>query len=109
MAMNNGIKILPVIVLALTGVATFNIHSSMIYSTLSISINSSNFNIEGERLKDLQKRLNGVSYVIIDEKSMVGRRMLALVDLRLRMAFSEYKDQPFGGRSVFLVGDFGQL
>src|SRR2546423_15380388 len=40
---------------------------------------------------------------------MVGRRMLALIDLRLRHAFPECGNQVFGGRSVILVGDFGQL
>jgi len=40
---------------------------------------------------------------------MVGRRMLALIDSRLRLAFPELQNQPFGGRSVTLVGDFGQL
>ena len=57
----------------------------------------------------MQKKLDGVSYFIIDEKSMVGRRMLALVDLRLRQAFPNCKNQVFGGRSIILVGDFGQL
>jgi len=108
-AMNNGTETSPVIVLAPTGVAAFNIHGSTIHSTLSVPINSSDFNIEGERLKNLQKRLNGVNYVIIDEKSMLGRRMLSIVDLRLRAAFPEHQNKPFGGRSVILVGDFGQL
>jgi hypothetical protein len=40
---------------------------------------------------------------------MVGRRMLALIDMRLRQAFPEKQNQLFGGRSVILVGDFGQL
>jgi len=48
-------------------------------------------------------------YLVIDEKSMVGRRMLALIDLRLRQAFPEHQNHVFGGRSVILVGDFGQL
>ena len=30
------------------------------------------------------------------EKSMVGRRMLSLIDLRLRQATPERKDEPFG-------------
>ena len=35
--------------------------------------------------------------------------MLSLINIRLRVAFSEHKDKPFGGRSVILIGDFGQL
>jgi ATP-dependent DNA helicase PIF1 len=40
---------------------------------------------------------------------MVGKRMLGMIDLRLRQAFPEHKDITFGGRSVILFGDFGQL
>ncbi|PKB92211.1 hypothetical protein RhiirA5_387844, partial [Rhizophagus irregularis] len=40
---------------------------------------------------------------------MVGRRMFALIDMRLRQAFPEYNNEPFGGRSVIMLGDFGQL
>ena len=35
--------------------------------------------------------------------------MLALIDLRLRQAFPEQRNEVFGGRSMILVGDFGQL
>ncbi|GBC05300.1 hypothetical protein RclHR1_06170004 [Rhizophagus clarus] len=88
-AMNNGVETSPVIVLAPTGVIAFNIHELIIRSTLSILVNTSNFDIEDEQLKNLQKRLK--------------------VDLRLCMAFSEHQNQPFGGRSVILIGDFRQL
>jgi len=40
---------------------------------------------------------------------MVGRRMLALIDLRLRQAFPEHNNEPFDGRSIIMFGDFGQL
>ena len=48
MAMNNGIETSPVIVLAPTGVAAFNILGMTIHSTFSVPISNSNFNIEGE-------------------------------------------------------------
>src|ERR1700722_11402912 len=103
----------PVIVLAPTGVAAFNINGATIHSMLSIPIindkRGKGLDIDGERLKQLQERLQGVHYVIIDEKSMVGRRMLAQIDTRLRQAFPENKNVPFGGRSIILFGDFGQL
>ena len=101
----------PVLVVALTGVAVFNINGTTIHSTLSIPIinNNKNLDINGERLKLLQDRLQNVRYIIIDEKSMVGRRMLGLIDMRLRKAFPEHNNEPFGGRSVIMLGDFGQL
>jgi len=100
----------PVLVIAPTGVAAFNINGATIHSTLAIPIiNSKNVDLEGDRLKQLQDRLQNIKYLIIDEKSMVGRRMLALIDIRLRQAFPENKDEPFGGRSIIMFGDFGQL
>lgn len=86
-----------VIVLAPTGVVAFNIYGTMIHSALSILVNGTSFDINGECLKHLQKKLNGVSYIIIDEKSMVGCCMLALINMRLRQAFPENQNQPFGG------------
>ena len=48
-------------------------------------------------------------YLIIDEMSMVGRKMFGQVDSRLRQVFPHYADQVLGGCSVLLFGDFGQL
>jgi len=102
---------LPVIVLALIGIAAFNINGMTIHSALSILIvnNAKRVDINGERLKQLQDKLKDIRYVIIDEKSMIGRRMLALIDIWLRQAFPEHKNELFGRRSVVLCGDFGQL
>ena len=101
----------PLLVLAPTGVAAFNIRGRTVHSALSIPIhiNDNSLDMNGERLKCLQQRLEGVKYIIIDEKSMVGRRMLALIDMRLRQAFPDHKNEPFGRRSIILFGDFGQL
>ncbi|GET60560.1 ATP-dependent DNA helicase PIF1-like [Rhizophagus irregularis DAOM 181602=DAOM 197198] len=101
----------PIVVLVPTGVAAFNINGRTIYSKLSIPIinDAKRLDIQGERLKQLQNKLKEVRYVIIDEKSMVGRRMFALIDMRLRQAFPEHNNEPFGGRSVIMLGDFGQL
>jgi len=63
-----------VLVVALTGIAAFNISGMTIHLTFSIPIiTDSNLDIKGERLKLLQNRLKSVRYIIIDEKSMVGR------------------------------------
>ena len=40
---------------------------------------------------------------------MVRRRMLSLIDMRLRQATPERNNEPFGGKSVIFFGDFGQL
>ena len=41
--------------------------------------------------------------------SMVGRKFLGVVGARLREAFPENSDKPFGCVCVCMVGDFGQL
>jgi hypothetical protein len=48
------------------------------------------------------------SYLIIDEMSMMGQRMMAMVDKRLRQATAQL-DTPLGGMSVIIFGDFAQL
>ena len=72
-----------IIVLALTGVAAFNIDGITVHLGLSIPIinDSKRMDIKGEQLKQLQNRLKDVKYVVIDEKSMVSRQMLALIDM----------------------------
>ncbi|CAG8661445.1 4990_t:CDS:2, partial [Ambispora leptoticha] len=88
----------PILILAPTGVATYNINGITIHSALSIPIFRMCLDINREKLKQLQKRLQNINYIIIDEMSMVDHRMLAIIDVRLCQAFSEYKNIPFGSR-----------
>ena len=96
----------PVLVLAPTGIAAFNINGITVHLALSIPIIAKNLDINGERLKQLQNRLQDVIYVIIDEKSMVSRRMLRTIDMRLQQAFPEHSNEPFSGRLIILFRDF---
>jgi ATP-dependent DNA helicase PIF1 len=50
-----------------------------------------------------------MKYLIIDEMSMVGRKIFGQVDKRFHQAFPHQADQLFGGCSCLLFGDFGQL
>jgi hypothetical protein len=45
-----------------------------------------NVELEGESLRN-SKKTKYIEYLIIDEMSMVERRFLAIIDLRLRQAF----------------------
>jgi len=108
-ARDHNINVSPVMLLALTGVAAFNIYSSTIHSSFFILVSAKTFDLTGENLKRLQSKLDGVYYFVIDEKSIVSHCILALIDLRLRQAFSEYRNHAFGGHSIILVGNFGQL
>ena len=59
-------------------------------------------------LQRLQLTMKEKKYLIIDEMSMMGHRMIAMVDKHLRQA-TGLLHIPFGGISVILLGDFGQL
>lgn len=86
-----------------TGLASFFlIGGSTIHSNLALPVRTNNkTDLTGNSLARLQ-------YIIVDEMSMLGQRTMEWVDRRLRQA-SGYKDTPFGGHSVILIGDFAQL
>ena len=82
-------------VCAPTGTAAFNIMGETLHRTLSLPVPITNElpQLAGEQLQALQARLEGMRLLIIDEMSMVGRKLLPAVDLRLRQAVT-----PGGGR-----------
>ena len=98
-----------VCVAAPTGVAALNIAGHTLHSLLSLPTKSDFKDLEGDRLNQLQQSLSAITYIIIDEMSMVGRKVLAQVDRRLRQAFPHRSQEVFGGCSCLLFGDFGQL
>lgn len=65
--------------------------------------------LEGAHLQHFQQAMSTIRYIIIDEMSMVGRKMFGQIDHRLRQAFPHHAQEVFGGCSVLLFGDFGQL
>ncbi|XP_057830374.2 ATP-dependent DNA helicase PIF1-like [Cryptomeria japonica] len=48
-------------------------------------------------------------YILIDEMSFIGQNMLENIDSRLRQEFPQNAQISFGGISIILVGDLGQL
>ena len=98
-------------VCAPTGTAAFNIMGETLHRTLSLPVplTAELPELAGEQLQALQTRLEGLRLLIVDEMSMVGRKLLRAADLRLRQAFPHRATEPFGGVSVCLLGDFGQL
>ena len=50
-----------------------------------------------------------MEYLIIDQMSMVGKKLLGQVDTRLCQVFPHRADTLFGGWSCLLFGDFCQL
>ena len=96
-------------VVAPTGVAAFNVDGHTLHSLLHLPTKGEFKDLQGEQLSKIQQSLAGVEYLIIDEMSMVGRKMFGQVDKRLHQVFPHQSDQVLGGCSVLLFGDFGQL
>ena len=97
-------------VAAPTGVAAFNVGGQTLHSLLRLQLNFSDCNeLKGPTLQDLQEKLAMCHYLIVDEMSMIGRRQMGMIHSRLCQVFPGRSSQPFGGTSLILVGDFGQL
>ena len=74
-------------VTAPTGVAAFNVDGYTLHSLLSLPVKGDFKELEGSRLQTIQESLADVSYIIVDEMSMVGRKLFGQVDRRLRQIF----------------------
>lgn len=96
-------------VVAPTGVAAFNIDGNTLHSLLSLPIKGEFKDLQGDHLKRLQQSLESMQYIIIDEMSMVGRKLFGQVDRRLHQIFPQHSCEVLGGCSCLLFGDFGQL
>ena len=92
-----------------TGVASFIIEGSTLHSLLHLPTRGEFKELEGARLQQLQQAFCTTKYIIIDEMSMVGQKLFGQIDGRLRQAFPHHAREVFGGCSVLLFGDFGQL
>ena len=68
----------PICVLAPSGIAVLNIHGQTFHSNFSLPLNRF-APLTGSRLTNMQLLWEGIHFVIIDEKSMLGLRMLAQI------------------------------
>ncbi|XP_066936565.1 uncharacterized protein [Clytia hemisphaerica] len=91
------------------GIAAFNINGRTLHSTLKLPIRSKlKHELKGKSLDNLQTGLKDIEYIIIDEFSVVGQRLLGWIDSRCRQATGKLETL-FGGISIILVGDVAQL
>ena len=94
---------------ATTGKAAFNINGITIHSFLKLPVGRmAKKDLSGQSLHTLQDNLLSVEYIIIDEYSMLGQKTIGWIDRRCRQA-TGFKDSLFGGKSIILIGDPGQL
>ena len=96
-------------IVAPTGVAAFNVNGSTIHNLLKIFPNKEFEPLKGESLLALQEKFKEIKYLVLEEISMIGRRMLGKIDARLRQAFPSSSSEVFGGCSILAFGDYGQL
>ena len=91
------------------GIAAFSIKGSTLHSSFQLPIRGKrNADLKGLALCHLQSSLSFVKYIIIDEFSVLGQRMLGWLDKRCRQGTGK-GNLFFGGISVILVGDTAQL
>ncbi|KAK3917000.1 ATP-dependent DNA helicase [Frankliniella fusca] len=91
-----------------TGVAAKNVNGCTIHSFFRLPTRHSSFKrLVGQELHVFQEKHERLKAVFIDEYSMVGCKLLAMIDQRCR----EMKDcnEPFGNLMIFLIGDIYQI
>ena len=79
------------------GIASHSINGVTLHSLLKLPIQGKNCcELKGSLLADMQARMGNICYLIIDEFSVIGQRMLGWIDRRLRQA-NGLKDETSGG------------
>ena len=92
-----------------TGKAAKHINGRTLHDVFKLPCNGfRDGRLTGKSLEDLQADVRTKKLLIIDEKSMMGAKMMKWVHTRCTEAFGTRTNVPFGGLSVILVGDWGQ-
>ena len=87
----------------------FNVNGKTLHSLLQLPIKGKrNGALKSVALAKLQNDFQKIEYLIIDEFSVTGQKMVAWINRRCKEA-SGRSSLPFGGISIILVGDIAQL
>jgi hypothetical protein len=102
-----------VLVLAYTGTAAFNVGGQTIHSALAIQSDSMRKgkykSLAEDKLTELRATYRNLQLILIDEISMVGKKMFTHMSERLNQIKHCRDDVAFGNISVLAVGDFFQI
>ena len=94
----------PVALTAPTGIAASNIRGVTLQSMLKVR----DAEIGDKQVRALEAACRHLKILIVDEVSMVGRRMLGRLDRNLRLGI-DARHLRFGGVAVVIIGDHAQL
>ena len=92
-----------------TAVAASTIEGQTIHSQFGLTRFKGDLYEAATKLKKDGAKPNDVYFLIVDEMSMLGRRLFCYMDHYLRHSDEAFNQIPFGGRSVILCGDHWQL
>lgn len=97
------------LLIAPTGKAAYNIGGQTIHRALKVPASQKleYKKLTCDMLNTVRSNFHGKSWIIIDEFSMVGKRMLDFINLRMQEICGNQKN--FGGMNILLVGDLFQL
>ena len=98
-----------ILILAPTGMAVYHIKGTTFHTGLCIPPQQLGklTPLTNDQRNSLRTRLINVSYIFIDEVSMVGSTLSECGNTRLQEIFDCKK--PFGGEHVIAIGDFYQM
>ncbi|KAE8738768.1 hypothetical protein FOCC_FOCC015740 [Frankliniella occidentalis] len=92
-----------------TGVSALLIKGKTVHSIFRIPRESKNFKpLAGEQARKLNNEFANVKFLIIDEYSMIGSRMMGMINRRCKEATGNYAED-FGGLFTYFFGDIKQL
>ena len=94
---------------ATTGKVAYHIRGITVHCLLKLPVGSrGKKDLTGQSLCRLQEHLTNIDYIILDEYSMLGQVSFGWIDKHCKQA-TGYNDKVFGGKSLILTGDPGQL
>ena len=95
---------------AFTGKAAYIINGMTLHSAFQLPVSQLSgpmAELSADVANTIRSKLQDLKVLIIDEISMVGQKLLQMVNIRLQQIFNN--DLDFGGVDLITIGDFNQL
>ncbi len=92
---------------AFMGAAAIVIGGSTLHKLLRIPVNRAFKTLDGRKLEQFRAELGALRFLVIDEVSTLGLKLLDKINARLQLA--KGNNRTFGGVNVIFMGDFLQF